>query len=103
MSPANKIKINYDKAHDVLNVIHAEADPKATQNIDLDENIVIRYDPARRVVVGFIVDEFSRLFPDSERFSEWQWMEIFDFVLDIIFNDELAETQSVRISIAWLE
>lgn len=84
MSPASKIKINYDKANDVLNVLYTDADPKATQNIDLDENIVIRYNPSSKEVVGFVVDEFSRIFPDVEHFSEWQLMEIFDFLLEMI-------------------
>lgn len=84
MSPANKIKINYDKTNDVLNVFHTDADPKATQNIDLDGNIVLRYNPSSKEVVGFIVDEFSRIFPDANNFSEWQLMEIFDFMLEMI-------------------
>ena len=84
MSPAGKIKINYDKENDVLNVFHTDADPKATQNIDLDENIVLRYNPSTREIVGLIVDEFTRIFPDAEDFSEWQLMEIFDFLLEMI-------------------
>lgn len=84
MSPANKIEINYDKANDVLNALQAESDPKSTQNIDLDENIVIRYNPKSKKVVGFIVDEFSQIFPDANNFSEWQLMEIFDFLLEMI-------------------
>lgn len=84
MSPTNKIKIDYDKDRDVLYVLHSEADPRTTQNIDLDENIVMRYNPSTKEVVGVIIDDFSHVFPDSEQFSEWQLMEIFDFLLDMI-------------------
>ncbi len=84
MSPANKIKIDHDKSSDVLYVLHADADPKKTQNIDLDENIVFRYDLSTKAVVGFTIDEFSKIFPDAEGFSEWQLMEIFDFLLEMI-------------------
>ena len=84
MSPANKIKINYDKENDILYALHSEADPNKTQNVDLDENIVARLKYPTKEVVGFTIDGFSEIFPDAREFSDWQLMEIFDFLLEMI-------------------
>ena len=84
MSPADKIKINYDKENDILYVLHSDADSAKTQNVDLDKNIVARLKYPTREVVGLTIDGFSEIFPDAREFNDWQLMEIFDFLLEMI-------------------
>ncbi|NOS67930.1 MAG: DUF2283 domain-containing protein [Candidatus Peribacteraceae bacterium] len=83
MSPAKDIRINWDRESDTMYVLHAAANPDRTKNLTLSAEVVGRFDENHRVV-GFIIEDFTRLFPEMKEAQEYLLMEMFDGLLQVL-------------------
>ena len=89
MSPTKSLNIGYDQDHDILNVLLANID-ECTENIDIDADVVIRLDYKTKKVVGFIIDDFSKLFPNWKDLREWELTEKFGTLIEGLNNLHLT-------------
>ena len=79
---ANDIVIIKDKENDVLYVIKREFKGKTTVNTSMTPDITIRSDYETNKVVGFTIEEFSKVLPDFVNYEEYALMERFDGIID---------------------
>ena len=91
---ASDMKMNWDRDHDTLSVIKAGADPSRTTNITLNADVVMRIDEGRDII-GFIIDDFSRIFPDLVSAPEYLIMEKFSHAIHQL-NDLLKDKIATR-------
>lgn len=83
MSPAIDIRVNWDRENDTLYVLRADADPERTRNLTLNTEVVARFDEQHRIV-GFIIEDFSRLFPDLKDKTDYHLMEMFEGLMTVL-------------------
>ena len=74
--------------HDILYVMKAGADPKATTNVIVNSDVTLRLNKNKEVV-GFIIDDFSTVCHDWKDYREYQLMEEFDQIIKVL-NDKCA-------------
>lgn len=82
------MQINRDVEHDILYVMKIGADPKTTTNVIVSCDITLRRNKVGEVV-GFIIDDFSTICLDWKDYSEYQLMEEFDHIMNVL-NDKCA-------------
>lgn len=85
---ANDMQISRDNEHDILYVIKMGADPKTTTNVIVSADVTLRRNKAGEVV-GFIIDDFSIVCPEWKDYAEYQLMEEFDHIMNVL-NDKCA-------------
>lgn len=83
MSPASDIRVNWDKENDTMYILHSSANPDRTSNSTLSAEVVGRFDEKHKIV-GFIIEDFSRLFPDMKEATDYHLMEMFDGLLTVL-------------------
>lgn len=83
---AQDIRISRDHENDVLYVLKNSATPETITNIIVSENITVRLNAEIHEIVGFTIDEFSLVCPEWKDQKEYELMEYFDEVLDVL-ND----------------
>lgn len=99
---ASEMKLNWDRDHDTLSVIKAGADPSRTINMTLNADMVMRIDESQNIV-GFIIDDFSRIFPDLVSAPEYLILEKFDHAiqhLSDLFKDKVAARLAPQVAAA---
>lgn len=94
MSPAHKIEVNKDTDNDVLYVMHADYDPNDTVNVDVTADVVVRLDRKTGKVVGFIIDDFSRINPSWTNLKDYELMERFEKFIEMMNDLHLAPSKS---------
>lgn len=94
MSPAHKIEVNKDTDNDVLYVMHADYDPNDTVNVDVTADVVVRLDRKTGKVVGFIIDDFSRINPSWTDLKDYELMERFEKFIEMMNDLHLAPSKS---------
>ena len=72
--------------NDVLYVLKNGVNSKTVTNIPINSEITIRVVKSTQEVVGFTIDEFSKVCPEWKERKDWQLMEEFDEILDVV-ND----------------
>mgnify|MGYP001617406617 CR=1 FL=1 len=82
------MQINRDTEHDILYVIKIGVDPKTTTNVIVSADVTLRRNKAGEVV-GFIIDDFSKVFSDWNDYNEYELMEEFDHIMNVL-NDKCA-------------
>ncbi len=93
---ASEIKINWDRDHDNMSGIKLSADTSKTINITLNADMVMRLDEAKNIV-GFIIDDFSRVFPDLVSAPEYLIMEKFEHAINQL-NDLLKDKMASKLA-----
>jgi len=83
---ASNIQISRDYENDVLHVLKADVDLKSVTNKIVSENLVVRFVKEKQEIVGFIIDEFSTVCSEWKDQKEYEMMENFDEILDVL-ND----------------
>jgi hypothetical protein len=83
---AQDIRISRDYDNDVLYVLKNGVDLSVISNIIISENITVRMIKGTHDVVGFTIDEFSNVCPEWKDQKEYELMEDFDEILDLL-ND----------------
>ncbi len=83
---AQEIKISRDYDNDVLHVLKNGIDSRVVTNTIISEYITIRFLLETREVVGFTIDEFSKVCPEWKDQKEYELMEDFDEILHVV-ND----------------
>lgn len=83
---AQDVKISRDMENDVLYVLKNGVNPKSVTNIPVTADVTLRVIKQTREVVGFTIDEFSKVCPEWKDQQEYQLMEEFDQILDVV-ND----------------
>ena len=83
---ARDVKISRDTDNDVLYALKERTDPQGVTNIPISADVTLRIIKATREVVGFTIDEFSKVCPEWKDQPDWQLMEEFDEILDVV-ND----------------
>lgn len=94
MSPAHRIEVNKDTDNDVLYVMHSDYDPNDTVNVDVTADVVVRLDRKTGKVVGFIIDDFSRINPSWAGLKDYQLMEKFEKFIEMMNDLHLAPSKS---------
>ena len=90
----NDIDINEDKENDVLYVIKREYKGKHTTNLgSANPNFTIRVDLKTRMVVGFTIENFSKIMPQIAGYGEYMQMEYFDSLIEIANATHLVPNQ----------
>ena len=93
MSPAHKIEVNKDTDNDVLYVMHSDYDPNDTVNVDVTADVVVRLDRKTGKVVGFIIDDFSRINPSWAHLKDYELMERFEKFIEMMNDLHLAPSK----------
>ena len=93
MSPAHKIEVNKDSDNDVLYVMHSDYDPNDTVNVDVTADVVVRLDRKTGKVVGFIIDDFSRINPSWAHLKVYELMERFERFIEMMNDLHLAPSK----------
>lgn len=83
---APEIKISRDRENDVLYVIKNFVDTKKVSNLVVNADFTMRLIKETKEVVGFTIDEFSKFCPEWVEKSDYELMEKFDEILDVV-ND----------------
>ena len=83
---ARDVRISRDYENDVLYVIKNGVDLSSISNIIISENITVRVIKKTHDVVGFTIDEFSTVCPEWKDQKDYELMEDFDEILDLL-ND----------------
>ena len=60
----SRIKIFYDREADVLYI--TRGDPKHTDYVEYTEDVILRFHPETKELVGFTLIDFSRHFANAE-------------------------------------
>ncbi len=94
MSPAHKIEVNKDTDNDVLYVMQSDYDPNDTVNVDVTADVVVRLDRKTGKVVGFIIDDFSRINPSWADLKDYELMERFEKFIEMMNDLHLAPSKS---------
>ena len=92
MNPA-KIEVNKDTDNDVLYVMHSDSDPNDTVNVDVTADVVVRLDRKTGKVVGFIIDDFSRINPSWAHLKDYELMERFEKFIEMMNDLHLAPSK----------
>ncbi len=89
---ANEIIVNRDRENDVIYVIKNNINPDDTSNIELKSGVIFRLDKAKKIV-GFIIEDFSETMDKLNDFSDYQLMEFFETLLEMLNDWNLAKTK----------
>ena len=83
---AQNIKISRDLGNDVLYVLKNSIDTKLVTNIIINETTTLRLIKGTNEIVGFTIDEFSKICPEWKDQADYALMEYFDEILAVV-ND----------------
>ena len=92
-----ELRINRDLDNDILYVIKHSASERAITNLSVTEDIVLRLDRENKEIVGFIIDDFSKVFPDWKDLSDYHLSEEFIPILKVL-NDESAKKLTAQVT-----
>ena len=83
---AQDMKVSRDMENDVLYALKNGVDPKIVSNIPLSADLTLRVLKDTHEVVGFTIDEFSKVCPEWKERKDYELMEEFDDILNVV-ND----------------
>lgn len=92
-----ELKINRDLDNDILYVIKHSATGRSITNLSVTEDIVLRLDRETKEIVGFIIDDFSRVFPDWKDMTDYHLSEEFNTILKVL-NDASAKRLTAQVT-----
>lgn len=81
---ARDIIVNQDANNNVLYVIKKEFKGECTINISVTPDVTARVDQKTKKIVGLTIEEFSKTFPRLVYCSEYELMEHFDTIIELI-------------------
>ena len=89
---ANEISVNRDRENNVMYVIKNNVNPDDTSNVELKSGVIFRIDKAKKIV-GFIIEDFSGTMDKLNDFNDYQLMEFFETLLEMLNDWNLARAR----------
>lgn len=86
---ANDYEVIRDTENDVLYVIHREVERGKTRNLSATSEILVRLHPGTEKIVGFTIEEFSRICPELADMEDYHLMEFFDNTINLMNRGHL--------------
>ena len=85
---ANDVELNFDRENDDIFVVKKLANREKMSSIVVNPDVVLLVED--KVVVGFQIDDFSKVIPHMQGLTDYHLMEAFDGFIDLMNQAEKA-------------
>lgn len=94
---ASNLSISRDLDNDVIYVINHKYDNIETENYEFKAGFIfnLHYQNNHPFIVGMIIEDFSKVFPDWNNKSDYELMEYFDNIMLFLNKGSILESQKL--------